>query len=98
MLMNFPDVARIIVPLVIGSLLPVIVGKIPAKTVRLRYSTRVERIALAAEDPIFGSVGVTWGANNVRNLYMGSVEVGNSSALTLIILTYRFIAQTRPFS
>ena len=63
-----------------GAFVGFIVTKIANKTARLRYSTGVERIALAADDAIFGSVRVTWGdGNSVRNLYLVTIDVENES-------------------
>ncbi len=64
-----------------GAFVTFIVSTLANKTARLRYSTVVERIALAADDPIFGSVQITW--NNGlprRNLYLATMEVENASS------------------
>jgi hypothetical protein len=81
---DIPEVLRTnleasIISLVVGAVITILVTKLLAKTARLRYSTRVDRLALVADDPVFGSVRVTWGNRDVRNLYMASVEVENSS-------------------
>ena len=63
----------------IGAAIGWLVTQFQGKTARLRYSTRVDRIAITSNDPIFGSVAVTWGGNAVRNLYMAWVEVENAT-------------------
>ena len=68
-----------ILSLLAGALITVIVTKIHAKTAVFRYSTRVERVALAADDLVFGTVRVLWHDQNVRNLYLVSVEIENAS-------------------
>jgi len=68
-----------LVSLLAGALITTIITRLSNKTKRLRYSTRTERLALSADDPIFGSVRVTWASREVRNLYLVSVEVENSS-------------------
>lgn len=56
-------------------------AKVANKTARLRYSIGIERIAIAAEDAVFGSVRVTWGnAQSMRNLYLVTLEVENTSS------------------
>jgi hypothetical protein len=72
--MNIPEVVRnnfiaSTCGTLFGVLITFIVTKVTGKTARLRYSTRVERVALAADDPIFGSVRITWRNSDVRNLY-----------------------------
>lgn len=64
----------------IGILLGAVVQKILSKTVRFRYSTNVERVAISADDDIFGAVRVTWGGNAVRNLYIVQLEIENGSS------------------
>jgi hypothetical protein len=64
----------------IGILLTAIVQKILSKTVRFRYSTNVQRIAISADDDVFGAVRVTWSGNDVRNLHMVQLEIENGSS------------------
>jgi len=69
-----------IISLLVGALITAVATKLHGKTARLRYSTRINRLALAADDPIFGSVRVSWGNQDVRNLHMVSVEIENASS------------------
>lgn len=62
-----------------GAVVTFIVAKLRAKTVVFRYSIRTERMAVSADDAVFGSVRVSWRDNPVRNLYLVSVEVENPS-------------------
>ncbi len=82
--MNFTDLfsntlAVSMLSLLAGALITTIATKIHAKTAVFRYSTRVERVALAADDRVFGTVRVSWHDQNVRNLYLVSVEIENAS-------------------
>ena len=82
--MAIPEIVRnnLVVSIVaglFGALITAVVAKLHSKTARLRYSVRVEKIATSADDPIFGSVKTTWGNSPVRNLYMATVEIENSS-------------------
>jgi len=72
--------ALILVSAVVGILLTTIVQKMLSKTARLRYSTNVQRIAVSADDVIFGSARVTLGGIAVRNLYLIELEIENCSS------------------
>lgn len=62
-----------------GAVIKSIFDKIQNKTSVFTYSTRSDRIALASDDPIFGSVRITWQGNDVHNLYTSTVEIENTS-------------------
>lgn len=68
-----------IISLLAGALITAVGTKIRGKRARLRYSTRTDRLALSADDPVFGAVRVTWGGQAVRNLHLVSIEVENTS-------------------
>jgi len=64
-----------------GALVTFVVTKLANKSVRLRYSSVVERIAVSANDQVFGTVQVTWnGGQPMRNLYLATIEVENTSS------------------
>ena len=65
--------------LLIGTFLGAFLTRFQNKTTILTWSSRTDRIALAAEDQIFGSVAVTWGGQAVQNLYLVSIAVENPS-------------------
>ena len=65
---------------VVGSVITLLWSAFRAKSAKFRYSTRVERVAVAAEDPVFGDVRVQWKGTAARNLYMATMEVENASA------------------
>jgi hypothetical protein len=67
------------VSLAVGALIAAFAAKLQNRTAKLTYSTRVERVALAADDPVFGAVRVSWRDMNVRNLHMATIEIENSS-------------------
>lgn len=78
--MTIPEgVRNNIISLLVGAFITALATRLHAKTKRLRYSTRVDRLALSADDPIFGSVRILWGDQPVRNLYMAEVQVENCS-------------------
>ena len=68
-----------ILSLLAGALITAIATKIHAKTAVFRYSTRVERVAMAADDRVFGTVRVSWHDQDVRNLHLVSIEIENAS-------------------
>ncbi|MEQ1575062.1 MAG: hypothetical protein ABMA15_17490 [Vicinamibacterales bacterium] len=68
-----------IISLLVGAFISAVVTKLHAKTVGFRYSTRSERMALSADDAVFGSVRVSWRDQTVRNLYLVSIEIENAS-------------------
>lgn len=73
------NIALVIFSTLFGALITFIITKVTRKTARMRYSTSVERVALAADDPTFGSVRVTWRNESVRNLYLATLEIENTS-------------------
>lgn len=73
------NLAVSLVSLVVGALITTVVTKLHNKTAVFRYSHRIDRVALSAEDPIFGSVKITWQGQPVRNLYTATIEVENST-------------------
>ena len=83
--MTLPEVIRtnfapVVFGTLFGALVTFILSKLANKTARLRYSMRVERVALAADDPVFGTVRITWGdGHNMRNLYLATLEIENLS-------------------
>ena len=62
---------------VLGTLL---IRALMTRSSRFRYSTRVDRIGISADDPVFGTVRVQWRNNDVRNLYLAVVEIENTSS------------------
>jgi hypothetical protein len=68
-----------LVGILIGAGVTWLLTRLQAKTARLRYSTRVEKLGSTTEDPIFGSMAVSWSGKPLRNLYMASVEIENES-------------------
>lgn len=73
------NLAVSIISLLAGALITAVATKLHGRTAQVRYSTRTDRLALAADDPIFGSVRISWRNQEVRNLYMVSVEIENAS-------------------
>ena len=63
----------------VAVLLTVLVSKVTHKTAVLRYSVRVDRVGMAADDAIFGSIRITWKEKDVRNLYTATLEVENAT-------------------
>ena len=41
------------------------------------YFVNHQRLGMSAEDPIFGSVAVSWNGKTVSNLYLSTIELKN---------------------
>ncbi len=68
-----------VVSAIAGSLLTVVLAKIRNKTAVFGYSVRVDRVGLAGDEPVFGSVRITLQGQEVRNLYTAMLEVENAT-------------------
>lgn len=82
--MAIPEVVRdnlavSICSLLFGSAIGWFFTRLQSRTKRLHYSTFSERIGLSTNDPVFGTVQVTWAGQPVRNLYMIRITVKNES-------------------
>jgi hypothetical protein len=73
------DIIISLVSLFVGALIAAVATKLQNRTAKLTYSTRIERVAWAVDDPVFGAVRVSWRNTNVRNLHMSIIEIENSS-------------------
>jgi len=71
--------AVLLISAIFGSLLTALVTKLHNKTSVFLYSTNVERIGQSSNNPIFGQVNITWQNNAVRNLYLATVRVENTT-------------------
>jgi hypothetical protein len=65
---------------VVGALLTSILTAYRNRLQLLEYWVHHERVAFAAEDPIFGNVRVTWQGTDVANLFVTTVTVANNSS------------------
>ncbi|MBS1188597.1 MAG: hypothetical protein H6R10_389 [Rhodocyclaceae bacterium] len=43
------------------------------------YSVTHNRVGITSEDPVFGSVAVTWNGNTISNLFLSTIEMKNES-------------------
>jgi hypothetical protein len=62
-----------------GAMVTIATALIIGKRGLLTYNVWHDRIAVAANDPIFGSVQVLWNGATVNNLYSSIVELRNES-------------------
>lgn len=67
--------------LIIGSIITHIFIKVRNKTGVLGYVTSFNRLALSADDSVFGSVRATWQGYDVRNLHIFAIELENLSTI-----------------
>jgi len=66
--------------LILGGVVTWLFGKLSAKTGVFRYFVSSTKLATSADDAIFGSVRTTWQGHEVRNLYLVTIEVENSTS------------------
>lgn len=62
-----------------GGIVVILFEKIRNKTACISYRWVCNRIALSANDSIFGDVRVTWQGHSVRNLHMFVFEIENTT-------------------
>lgn len=66
--------------LVLGATITLIFTKFSAKTGTLRYFVTSNKVGISADDQIFGSIRLTWQSHEVRNLYLCTIQVENTSS------------------
>ncbi|EKO3383870.1 hypothetical protein OMA37_003945 [Vibrio fluvialis] len=69
-----------IVLLLIGAAISLIFSKMSSKTGIFRYFVVHNKLGTSANDEIFGAVRLTWQGQDVRNLYLSTIEVENSTS------------------
>ena len=77
--MEFSPLFSAAVGAVLGGLMTWLVLALRAKIAKFQWWVKVDRIALSADDPVFGSVRVHWGGSEVQNLYLATLMVENTS-------------------
>jgi len=65
--------------LVLGAIITLIFTKLSAKTGTLRYFVTSNKVGISADDQVFGSVRLTWQGHEVRNLYLCTIQVENTT-------------------
>lgn len=68
-----------------GIIITLITRSLLNKRGLFTYRVLHDRVALSAEDAIYGSVKVTWNDKPVRNLYLSTVELTNESTKDLTL-------------
>lgn len=68
-----------LISVLVGFVLSQVATKLSNKTGTFRYTVRTNHIGLTAEDPIFGTVKVTWQENDFRNLYTSTIQLENAT-------------------
>lgn len=65
--------------LLIGALITQLFNKLSSKTGVLRYFVVHNKVGMSADDEVFGSVRLAWQGHDVRNLYLSTIEIENST-------------------
>lgn len=68
-----------IISLGLGSVFTLFIQRFLSKRGIFTYNVRHNRVGVSADDPIFGSVQVTWNNSPVANLYSSTIELRNDS-------------------
>jgi hypothetical protein len=63
-----------------GAICSALVMKFLNKSAVFGYWSRIERLALAGSDPIWGAVEVLWQGQPVSNLYVATIEIENKTS------------------
>lgn len=71
------DVLRSAALAIAGFLAKVLWDGVRGKMRTLRYTVMHQRVAQGADDPVFGTVAVTWKGNPVANLWLSTVRLEN---------------------
>ncbi len=74
-----PGIAEIVASAVCGGVVTLLLFRIAKKRGKFSYFVHHNRIAMSADDPIFGNVQVTWNQKPVGNLFLSTVELKNDS-------------------
>ena len=95
-LIKNPLIASLIA-VIVTVLLTVVVTKVRNKTAVLRNSVRVDRVGFAADDPVFGSMRITWQDQSVRNLYTAALEIENATTRDFENVKFRVFTENETF-
>ncbi len=74
---------------VLGGLITAIITYIKNRLRTLEYQVIHERVAVAADDSIFGNVRVTWQSNDVKNLFLCTAILENNTTKDLSNLSVK---------
>lgn len=66
--------------LVVGAVITLLLTKFSSKTGVFRYFVTSNKVGISADDEVFGSVRLTWQGQDVRNLYLCTIEIENASS------------------
>ena len=72
-----------------GALVGNLVAVYSSRIRVIEYTVNHERLALSAEDTLFGTVGVTWQGVPVTNLYVSTVQIQNDTATDYTNLEFK---------
>jgi hypothetical protein len=100
--MNLPDFGQLIdnklllsaLSAVAGGFIGNLVAVLRGRVKTLEYTVAHDRIALSADDAIFGSIQVIWQSHNVTNLFTSRVELANQTGSDLTDLKIKVYTGT----
>lgn len=68
-----------VISILAGTLIGNLIAVLRARLRVLEYTVSHDRVALSADDPVFGEVRVTWQGHQVTNLFSSTVQILNDS-------------------
>ena len=74
-----PRIAEIVASAACGGVVTLLLFRIAKKRGKFSYFVHHNRIAMSADDLVFGNVQVTWNQEPVANLFLSTVELKNDS-------------------
>ena len=74
---------------VLGVLFTAVYNQIRNRTAIFPYTVKIERIGMSTIDAIFGQIQVFWQGQQLRNLYMVTVEIENATLKDFENLEFR---------
>lgn len=83
--------------LLVGGFIKAIYDKFFSKTKTIYYTIHSERIALSANDPIFGNIKIEWQNNPVDNLYNTIIEIENTTSIDFREIELKVITPSEIF-
>jgi hypothetical protein len=83
-----------IILLVIGGGITLFFSKISNKTSVFQYLVSSTKVGISTDDEVFGSVRSTWQGHEMRNLYISTIEIENSSSKDFEDIKFRVYSGT----
>lgn len=74
------DAWLVVLSALLGGIITIVVQSIRARRSTFAYSVSHSRIGISTDDPVYGSVRITWNDNLASNLFFSVIELTNESS------------------